>query len=96
VVYDTAAASLRRIPGLVKGVVESTEGTRFDRTHFQSFGDFSLNFEVVYYVLDPDYNIYMDRQQTICLKIFEVFQQEKIEFAYPSQTLFLKGEETKN
>ncbi|MEE8511774.1 MAG: hypothetical protein V3S36_03965, partial [Acidiferrobacterales bacterium] len=62
----------------------------FDRGHFKSYGDFSLNFEVVYYVKVPDYNVYMDIQQAINLAIFKRFEQEGIKFAYPTQTLYLE------
>ena len=89
VVYNTAAAKLKIIPPLVKKVVEELDDTRFDRAHFKSFGDFSLDFEVVYYILSGDYNIYMDKQQSINLKIFELFQKEQIEFAFPTQTVFV-------
>ena len=52
-------------------------------------GDFSLNFEFVYYVHSADYTKYMDIQQAINLAIFEAFEKEGIEFAYPTQTLFV-------
>ena len=64
----------------------------FDRSHFKDYGDFSLNFETVYYVTDPDYNLYMDIQQAINLEIHKTFEQASIEFAYPTQTLFLERE----
>ncbi len=89
VVYDTPPSRLKIIPQSIKKIIESLDNTRFDRAHFQSFGDFSLNFEVVYYVLSPDYNIYMDKQQNINLQLFEFFQHEKIEFAYPTQTVLI-------
>jgi small-conductance mechanosensitive channel len=41
----------------------------------------------VYYLLVPDYNSYMDAQQAINLQLFERFQAEGIEFAYPTQTV---------
>lgn len=89
VIYQTAASQIKRIPGIVREIIESDAGNTFDRAHFSSYGDFSLNFEVVYYVMTPDYNIYMDRQQAINIAIFERFEQEKIEFAYPTQTVLL-------
>ena len=46
-------------------------------------------FETVYYVLSPDYNTYMDIQQAINLQIFEKFGETGIEFAYPTQTLYV-------
>lgn len=89
VVYNTPAAKLKMLPQLVKNAIEMLGGIRFDRAHFQSFGDFSLNFEVVYYVLTPDYTIYMDKQQSINFKLFELLEKEQIEFAYPTQTLYV-------
>jgi small-conductance mechanosensitive channel len=47
-----------------------------------------MNFEIVYFIEGPDYNIYMDAQQKIYLEILQAFEKEKIEFAYPTQTLF--------
>jgi small-conductance mechanosensitive channel len=90
VTYDTGSEKLERIPGIIREVVERYDDARFDRSHFQKYGDFSLNFETVYYMLMPDYNAYMDRQQAINLEIYKRFEEEEIEFAYPTQTLFLE------
>jgi small-conductance mechanosensitive channel len=89
VVYSTPAAKLKGIPKLVALIIEEEKLARFDRAHFKEFGAFSLNFEVVYYVLSPDYNLYMEIQQRINLLIYEVFEKEQIEFAFPTQTLYL-------
>ncbi|HEU4470754.1 MAG TPA: mechanosensitive ion channel domain-containing protein [Flavisolibacter sp.] len=89
VVYDTPKEKLSLIPGWVRKIIESKEGTRFDRAHFLSFGDFSLNYEVVYYVLSPDFNTYMDIQQHINLDVLALFESEEIGFAFPTQTLYL-------
>ena len=88
VTYDTPREKLEKIPGIIKDAIEAQEKTRFDRSHFQKFGDFSLDFESVYYVLGPDYNVYMDIQQAINLKIHEEFEKLGIEFAFPTQTLY--------
>ena len=90
VTYQTPRDKLERIPGLIRAAVEAQAPIRFDRSHFQAFGDFALTFETVYYVLKPDYNIYMDIQQAINLQIHAAFEREGIEFAYPTQTLFLE------
>lgn len=89
--YNTPASKLKIIPGIVKSVIESLPETRFDRAHFKSFGDSSLDFEVVYYMITPDFNAYMDKQQAINLDIFERFENEQIEFAFPTQTLFIRN-----
>ena len=92
VTYQTPYAKLRMIPDSVQKIIEANKDTRFDRAHFKEFGDSALIFEVVYYVITPDYNEYMDIQQEINLALVKHFEQEKIEFAYPTQTLFLRQE----
>lgn len=89
VTYQTPPDVLETIPETVRKIVEDQPGVRFDRCHFRAFGDFSLDFETVYYVLDADYNVYMDRQQAINLGIARAFETRGIEFAYPTQTLYL-------
>lgn len=90
VTYQTPAAKLEAIPGIIRSAVEALDNVRFDRSHFASYGDFSLNFETVYYVTSPDYTLYMDVQQAINLALFKRFAEEGIEFAYPTQTVFLE------
>ncbi|HBX42313.1 MAG TPA: mechanosensitive ion channel protein MscS [Deltaproteobacteria bacterium] len=89
VTYQTPFGKLQEIPEVIAGVIRGVEDTAFDRAHFFSYGDFSLVFEVVYYVMDNDYTKYMDIQQEINLRIHEEFEKRKIEFAYPTQTLYL-------
>ncbi|MFQ5703604.1 MAG: mechanosensitive ion channel family protein [Gemmatimonadales bacterium] len=89
VTYDTPRKKLIEIPGIIREAIESQEHTRFERCHFRDFGDFSLNFETAYYVLKPAYSTYMETQQAINLRIHERFEEEGIEFAFPSQTLYL-------
>ena len=89
VTYQTPHENLRDIPGIIADVIREIGDTVFDRSHFFSYGDFSLVFEVVYYVLGNDYTLYMNIQQQINLRIHEEFEKRKIEFAYPTQTLYL-------
>lgn len=87
VTRETPYEKLERIPGMIKGIVEVQAQTRFERAHFASFGDFSLSFETVYYMLDPNYGLYMDTQQAINLALIKRLAEEGIELAYPTQTL---------
>jgi small-conductance mechanosensitive channel len=91
VLYETEPEKLRAIPEMVKHIVERQELVRFDRAHFKGFGAYSLDFEVVYYVLSPDYTTYMNIQQEINLAVFEAFAEEGIGFAYPTNTVYLEG-----
>mgnify|MGYP006271718293 CR=1 FL=1 len=91
VLYETEAETLRAIPGMVREIVEAQELTRFDRAHFKAFGQYSLDFEVVYYVLSPDYTTYMNIQEEINLRIFEAFAERGIGFAYPTRVVYVAG-----
>ncbi len=92
VTYETPLEKLRAVPGWLRAAVEAQPDVRFDRAHFKEYADFSLNFEIVYYVLSPDFGKYMDRQQAINLAIFEKFAAEGVQFAYPTRTLYLRQE----
>jgi small-conductance mechanosensitive channel len=92
VTYQTPADKLERIPSLVQAAIESQQNVRFDRSHFASYGDFALNFETVYYVGSSDYTQHMDILQAVNLQIYRTFEEEGIEFAYPTQTLFVAKE----
>jgi small-conductance mechanosensitive channel len=96
VTYQTPLEKLKQVPATIRKIIESQEAVRFDRAHFQGYGDFALKFEVVYYVLNPDYNRYMDIQQSINLAIFESFEKEGIDFAYPTQQLYIGDQTTSN
>ena len=89
VTYQTPATLLREIPGVVAEIFREIEGATLDRVHFFSCGDFSLIHEIVYYVDGNDYTKYMDLQQMANLRIHEEFGKRRIEFAYPTQTLYL-------
>jgi len=92
VTYDATAEQLETIPSIVKEAVTAHgKKVRFDRAHFYNFGASSLDFEVVYYVLSPDYALYMDIQQAINLALYRRFAKEGIEFAFPTQTLHVAG-----
>lgn len=94
VIYQTSYDKIRTIPCIIRGIIESQEQTRFERAHFNEFGNSSLNFEIVYWIKNPDYNVYMDLHQAINLEIFRRFEKEGIVFAYPTQTLYMNREES--
>jgi small-conductance mechanosensitive channel len=87
--YNTPMEKVSRIPGIIKQIISAQPDTQFDRAHLLSFGDFSFNFEVVYNVMSPDYNLYMDRQQAINFEMVKAFEKESIRFAYPTQNLII-------
>ncbi len=90
VVYGTTPRQVDAIPGIIREIIADTEGVEFDRAHFKEFGDSGLIFESVYYVIGPDYNNFMDKQHHINLRILKKFNTLKIQFAYPTRTLYLE------
>ena len=91
ITYQTAYEKLAAVPEMVRKIVEVQDPVRFDRAHFKGYGDSSLDFEVVYWVTTADYNTYMDIQQNINLELFKRFEEEGIEFAYPTRTVYLES-----
>lgn len=91
VTYQTTAECLAEIPAMLREIITAQSRVRFDRAHFKQFGESSLNFEVVYFVLSSEHRVYMDIQQAINLEIFRRFAAKGIEFAYPTRTLFVQS-----
>jgi small-conductance mechanosensitive channel len=91
VTYETPADQLEHIPVMIREIVASQAGARFDRSHFAKHAAYSIDFETVYYVLSADYKAYMDIQQAINLRIHREFARLGIEFAYPTQKLLVSS-----
>ncbi len=87
VVFELEPAKLRRVPEIVKAVIDSKPQLRFDRCHLKAFADWEIQFETSYLVLTSDYRVHMDSQQAVLLDIFEAFNKEGIGFAYPTQVV---------
>jgi len=88
--YGTTTKQLKKIPTIIEKIIKDQELTEFDRCHFAQFADFSLSFEIVYYINTNDYTKYMDVQQEINLGIKDAFAKEKIEMAFPTQTVHVR------
>ncbi|HEC20996.1 MAG TPA: mechanosensitive ion channel family protein [Candidatus Peregrinibacteria bacterium] len=91
--YETKTTSLKQIPKIAKEIFAKIKLTELSRIHFKEFGDFSLNFEVVYFVDSNEYDKYMDIQQKVNLAFKSAFEKKGIEFAYPTQTVFVRKTE---
>ncbi len=90
VTYETPLEKLKKIPEIVSDIIEQVENACPNRVHFKKLGDSSLDFEVVFTMNVPGYGEYMDAKQEINFAIMEKFEKEGIQFAYPTQTLFVK------
>jgi small-conductance mechanosensitive channel len=89
VACETPYEKLVEIPAVIQQIIEAQPQARFDRAHFKEYGDFSLQFEIVYHMLTDDYTVFMDTQQAINLEIFRRFAEENIKLPYPTQTVLV-------
>jgi small-conductance mechanosensitive channel len=85
--YDTSLEKLKKVPELVEEIIKSVDKTEFDRAHFAEYAASSLLFQVVYYVKDSDYKVYMGIQQQINFKLKEKIEELGLSFAFPTQTI---------
>lgn len=90
VVYQTPLEKLKLIPGMIKQAAAAIEKVTVDRCNLSNLGNFSIDFETVYYVESPDYNLHMTIQERVLQTVIERFAKEGIEFAYPTQTLYVQ------
>ena len=92
VTYDTTVEQMKAIPSMIQAIIDQQEHSSFGRCHFTEFADSSLNFELAYYIDTRDYTVALNDQQAINLAIMEAFAKEGIEFAFPSQTVYLESD----
>ncbi len=90
VTYDTSYDKLKNIPEIIKNIILKQKDVSYERCHLENMWDFSINFLVSYDILDPDYHNSLIINEKIYLELVKAFEKEWIEFAFPSQTLYLK------
>ncbi|MFT5036611.1 MAG: small-conductance mechanosensitive channel [Candidatus Azotimanducaceae bacterium] len=96
ITYETPHEKVKEVTGIVTRIFEATEGARLDRVHFTTFGDSALIYDVVFYVATADYAVYLDIQQKAHFELMDKFAENGIDFAYPTQTVFVKNESVKS
>jgi small-conductance mechanosensitive channel len=91
ITYETPREKVTRVAGIIEQAIRAQKGVRLERCHFKEFGPSSLNFEAVYFVLEPQFDALMDAQQAINFRILEAFEKEAIGFAYPTQKVIVSN-----
>jgi len=97
ITYDSGHDKTTRAVEIVKKVLAETPEVNTDpdrppRVYFSDFNDWSLNIYMSYWVKPPDYWLYQEVNERVNFEIMKRFEAEKIEFAFPSQTLYVKKE----
>jgi len=90
VTYETSKDKLKRVPEIVKEIIEGMSGVEFNRVFLKSFGDSAIVFNIVFYSTSGEFSKYMEVVEKFNYSLFEKFSEEGIEFAYPTQTVFVK------
>lgn len=85
--YDTPSEKLRALPGIVQAIIEAQPDTRFDRANLKTLGSTSLDYEVVYFMGKPDFNLMMRTQEEILIQMLDHLRADGVHFAFPTQTL---------
>ena len=89
VTYDTWLKKLKLIPEIIKEVVSKQQEVEYEWCYLEKMWDFSINFLMSYNILNPDYEASLKVNEKIYLELIEKFEKEWIEFAFPSQTIYV-------
>lgn len=95
VIYQTDPDLAEKVPEIVAEIVKDVPAVTFDYCGMSAFGPSSLDFQLVFYSLQPDYNRSMAARSRVLLALFRGLQDHGLEFAYPTQTLFIEGMDEK-
>lgn len=94
VTYQTPPEVALKIPEMLEKLVVDS-GHKFLRCGFIDFADSALNFQLDYDILSADYEeVFMGRHK-LGLEILKLFNDEGIDFAYPTNTQFTAGPDGK-
>ena len=89
ITYSATPEQAAAVPEIVRRVIEAQPEVKFDRAHFTSFGESSLDYVVVYIMQTANYGTYMDTQQTVNIALMREFAAIGVEFAFPTRTVVL-------
>ena len=95
VTYDTPPDKLARGVEIIKEILADHEGMdpeKPPRVYFSDFNDTSLNIIVIYWYHPGDYFSYLEFSEKFNFELLRRFNEEGIEFAFPTQTLYLAGD----
>jgi MscS family membrane protein len=93
--YDTPVEKIKRATIILEEIFRSTPRTSDLIISFNKFGDSALNILIVHAWNGTDAKAHFAEMQELNLKVKERFDAERIEFAFPTQTVFLKPAEGK-
>lgn len=96
--YDTPIDKIKAFVEGVKHIIETHPDTRKDnyQVFFYQFGSHSLDIAVEFFLKVPDKMTELSERQRIFLDILRLSEDMKVEFAFPTQTLYVTDLVAKN
>jgi len=95
VTYDTGPEKLQRAVEIIRQMLDARSDHFPDdmpaRVYFSEFGASSLNIVVYYWYTPPDWWDYLAFNHDFNVELLRRFNEEGIEFAFPTQTVYVKG-----
>jgi MscS family membrane protein len=98
VTYDTPPHKLDRAIEIVKEILKDHEGMQKDfppRVYLSELNADSLNIMAIYWYHPPEYWEYMEFSDTFNREVFRRFNEEGIDFAFPTKTVYLAGDKSR-
>ena len=92
VTYDTTAAQVERAMQVIREIYQPHPKTADLLICFNRFDSSSLNIQVVHWWNSTDWKEYCEGIQQLHLELKRRFDDEKISFAFPTQTVYLRQE----
>lgn len=95
ITYDTPPEKVLRAKEIVLELLENHEGMHADfppRVYFNDFNSSSLNLIALYWYHPPDYWAFMAFGERFNQNLLKRFNEEGIDFAFPTQTVYLAGD----
>jgi MscS family membrane protein len=95
ITYDSGHAKTHGAVEIIKEILAqvpevNTDPEKPPRVYFSDFNDWSLNIYMSYWVKPANYWLYHQVNERVNFEIMKHFEAEKIDFAFPSQTLYVK------
>ena len=90
VTYDTSAARIERAMKIIEEIYRPHPRTADLQISFNKFDSSALNIQVVHWWNSTDWSDYLRGFQKLNLELKRRFDDERISFAFPSQTVYLR------
>lgn len=95
ITYDTSPEKVQRAVNIIEEILDNHEGMEEfwpPWVHFTGLDDWCLKISIMAWYTPPDFRKYREWVQRTCLEIMGRFEEEKINFAFPTQTLVLTND----